>query len=42
MEPVDCRSSPDVKIALFRSLFRGRDDAVVGCGHANDFAATGH
>jgi len=26
MEPVDCRSSPDVKIALFRSLFRGRDD----------------
>src|ERR1035441_11124400 len=26
MEPVDCRSSPDAKIALFRSLFRGRDD----------------
>ncbi len=26
MEPVDCRSSPDIKIALFRSLFRGRDN----------------
>ncbi len=26
MEPVDSRSSPDAKIALFRSLFRGRDD----------------
>ncbi len=26
MDPVDCRSSPDAKIALFRSLFRGRDD----------------
>jgi superfamily II DNA or RNA helicase/very-short-patch-repair endonuclease len=26
MEPVDSRSSPDLKIALFRSLFRGRDD----------------
>lgn len=26
MEPVDCRSSPQAKIALFRSLFRGRDD----------------
>src|SRR6516225_1710302 len=26
MEPVDIRSSPDAKIALFRSLFRGRDD----------------
>jgi superfamily II DNA or RNA helicase/very-short-patch-repair endonuclease len=26
METVDCRSSPDAKIALFRSLFRGRDD----------------
>ena len=26
MEPVDSRSSPDTKIALFRSLFRGRDD----------------
>ncbi len=26
METVDCRSSPEVKIALFRSLFRGRDD----------------
>lgn len=26
MEVVDCRSSPDAKIALFRSLVRGRDD----------------
>ena len=26
MEAVDCRSSPEAKIALFRSLFRGRDD----------------
>ncbi len=26
MEPVDCRSSPEARIALFRSLFRGRDD----------------
>ncbi len=26
MEPVDSRSSPDAKIALFRSLFRGRED----------------
>lgn len=26
MEPVDCRSSPGDKIALFRSLFRGLDD----------------
>ena len=26
MEPVDFRCSPDAKIALFRSLFRGRDD----------------
>ena len=26
METVDSRSSPDAKIALFRSLFRGRDD----------------
>jgi superfamily II DNA or RNA helicase/very-short-patch-repair endonuclease len=26
MELVDVRSSPDAKIALFRSLFRGRDD----------------
>ncbi|MCC6392953.1 MAG: DEAD/DEAH box helicase family protein [Bryobacterales bacterium] len=26
MEPVDSRSAPDAKIALFRSLFRGRDD----------------
>ena len=25
-EPVDQRSSPEAKIALFRSLFRGRDD----------------
>lgn len=24
--PVDCRSSPEAKIALFRSLFRGRED----------------
>lgn len=26
MEPVDCRSSPEAKISLFRSLFRGRKD----------------
>ncbi len=26
MESVDCRSAPGVKIALFRSLFRGRED----------------
>lgn len=26
MEPVDSRSAPDVRIALFRSLFRGRED----------------
>jgi superfamily II DNA or RNA helicase/very-short-patch-repair endonuclease len=26
MEAIDSRSSPDAKIALFRSLFRGRDD----------------
>jgi superfamily II DNA or RNA helicase/very-short-patch-repair endonuclease len=26
MEPVDCRSSPEAKISLFRSLFRGRED----------------
>jgi len=26
MTPVDCRSSPDEKVGLFRSLFRGRQD----------------
>jgi superfamily II DNA or RNA helicase/very-short-patch-repair endonuclease len=26
MEAVDCRSSPEAKISLFRSLFRGRED----------------
>jgi hypothetical protein len=32
METVDSRSSPDLKIALFLSLFRGRDD-VHPCRH---------